>query len=78
MTDAAHIAAPHNTVNVERPERGDLQATIHALHGIFWALNMLVVHHAADDIAHENDLHNGISALILAGEQLADEMTERF
>ena len=52
--------------------------TIHALRGIFWALNMLVVHHAADDIAHEEDLHNGISALILAGEQLADETAERF
>jgi hypothetical protein len=78
MTDATHIAAPHNTVNVERPERGDLQMTIHALHGIFWALNMLVVHHAADDIAHEDDLHNGIDALILAGEHLAEEMAERF
>jgi hypothetical protein len=52
--------------------------TIHALRGIFLALNMLVVHHAADEIAHENDLNNGISALILAGEQLADEMAERF
>jgi hypothetical protein len=39
---------------------------------------MLVVHHAADDIAHEEDLHNGIDALILAGKQLADDTAERF
>jgi hypothetical protein len=71
-------AASRSTAIVKRPGRGDLEMTIHALHGIFWALNLLVVHRAADDIAHENDLHNGISALILAGEQLADEMAERF
>ena len=71
-------AASRTKASVKRPGPEDLQMTIHALRGIFWALNMLVVHHAADDIAHEEDLHNGISALILAGEQLADETAERF
>jgi hypothetical protein len=71
-------AASRTKASVKRPGPEDLQMTIHALRGIFWALNMLVVHHAADDIAHENDLNNGISALILAGEQLADETAERF
>jgi hypothetical protein len=71
-------AASRTTASVKRPGQGDLEMTIHALRGIFWALNMLVVRHAADDIAHEEDLHNGISALILAGEQLANETAERF
>ena len=71
-------AASRTKASVKRPGPEDLQMTIHALRGIFWALNMLVVHHAADEIAHENDLNNGISALILTGEQLADEMAERF
>ena len=66
------------TARVKRPEQGDLEATIHALGGTFWALNMLVVHHAADDIAHEEDRLNGIDALILAGKQLADDVAERF
>jgi hypothetical protein len=68
----------NTTANVKHPELGDLETTVIALHGIFWALHMLVVHHAADDIAHENDLHNGIDALILAGERLAAETAERF
>ena len=71
-------AASRTKASVKRPGPEDLEMTIHALRGIFWALNMLVVHHAADDIAHENNLNNGIGALILAGEQLADEMAERF
>jgi hypothetical protein len=71
-------AASRTTARVKRPEQGDLEMTIHALGGIFWALNMLVVHHAADAIAHERDLRNGIDALILAGKQLADDMAERF
>ena len=29
--------------------------TMHGLHGIFWALNVLVVHKPADVIAHERD-----------------------
>jgi len=57
---------------------GDLRMTVDALHGIFWALNMLVVHHAADDIAHERDRVNGIDGLILAGQRLTEEVMERF
>ena len=71
-------AASRTSASVKRPERGDLESTIHALGGIFWALSMLVVHHAADDIARDEDLHNGIDALILAGKQLADDVAERF
>ena len=78
MSTIAPNAASHTTASVKRPERGDLEMTIHALHGIFWALNMLVVHRAADNIAHQNDLRNGIDALILAGNQLASETAERF
>jgi hypothetical protein len=74
---STNVASPA-TARVKRPERGDLEATIHALGGIFWALNMLVVHHAADDIAHDEDRLNGIDALILAGNQLASETAERF
>jgi hypothetical protein len=58
---STNVASPA-TARVKRPERGNLEATIHALGGIFWALNMLVVHHAADDIAHEEDRLNGIDA----------------
>ncbi len=39
---------------------------------------MLVVHHAADDIAHEQDRVNGIDGLILAGQRLTEEVIERF
>jgi hypothetical protein len=78
MKDAKSDAAPRSTVNVERPERADLQATIHALHGILWALDMLVVNQAADGIANETDRAEGIAGLIWAGEQLAEEMAERF
>jgi hypothetical protein len=71
-------ATPRNTVSVKRPGQGDLEMTIHALRGIFWALNMLVVHNAADDIAHKADLDSGISDLILAGDRLTAEIAERF
>jgi hypothetical protein len=65
-------------VSVNRPDIGDLQSTIHALHGILWALDMLVVNQAADGIANDTDRAEGIAGLILAGEQLAEEMAERF
>jgi len=52
--------------------------TIHALHGILWALDMLVVNRAADGIAQDADRIEGINGLILAGEQLAEKMSERF
>lgn len=62
---------------VKRPDSGDIQMAIHGLHSIFWALNMLVVHHAADDIAHEQDLKEGVDALIVAGKELTENMLER-
>jgi hypothetical protein len=60
------------------PDRGDLELTVHALHGIFWALDMLVNQRVADKVAHEGDRRNGIANLIVAGERLCDDMTERF
>jgi hypothetical protein len=57
---------------------GEMEATIIGLQGIFWALNMLVVHNVADGIAHETDRRDGIAALIVAGERLADEISNRF
>jgi hypothetical protein len=48
------------------------------LEGIFWALNMLVIHKVADDVAHEEDRRDGIEQLIMAGEQLAGEVSKRF
>jgi hypothetical protein len=71
-------AASRTTASVRRLGQGDLELTILGLRGIFWALNMLVVHNAADDIAHKGDLDNGISNLIIAGELLATETAERF
>jgi hypothetical protein len=55
-----------------------MQTAIIGLQGIFWALNMLVVNHAADRIARESDRNDGIAALITAGETLADEISNRF
>jgi hypothetical protein len=65
-------------VQVERPDRGDLELTVHALHGIFWALDMLVNQRVADKVALEIDRRNGIANLIVAGERLCEDMTERF
>jgi hypothetical protein len=38
----------------------------------------LVIHRAADDVAHDEDRRNGIEQLIMAGEQLAGEVSKRF
>ena len=43
----------------------------------FFALNLLVIDRIADDVV-EAQLHNGISGLIITGEQLAREIAERF
>jgi hypothetical protein len=75
------MSAPETTENqvqVERPDRGDLELTIHALHGIMWALDMLVNQRVADKVAHERDRRNGIANLIVAGERLCEDMAERF
>ena len=72
-TDPSTLDTERTKAHVKRPELGDLEMTIHALRGILWALNMLVVHPVADGTAHEKDLNNGIDCLIFAGEQLAAE-----
>ena len=64
--------------SVKRPDLGDLQMTVHALHGIFWAMNMIVGHKAADGIAPERQLAEGVDGLILAGRLLTEEVIERF
>jgi hypothetical protein len=56
----------------------DVREAVIGLQGIFWALNMLVIHGAADEVASEDDRKNGIARLITAGEQLADEISSRF
>ena len=75
---ATPTEASSSRASVKHPSQGDLQMTVHALQGIFWALNMLVVHHAADDIAHEQDRINGIDGLILAGQWMTEKVIERF
>ena len=77
-TGPSTLDTERTKAHVKRPKLGDLEMTSHALRGIFWALNMLVVHRVADGIAYEKDLNNGIDCLILAGEQLAAETAERF
>jgi len=62
----------------KRPNKLDLQEAIHGLYGIFWALNMLVVQKAADEITLKEYRENGIASLITAGECLAEQLTERF
>ena len=75
---ATHTPASSSRATVERPSKGDLEMTVHALHGIFWALNMIVGHKAADGIAPERQLAEGVDGLILAGRMLTEEVIERF
>lgn len=65
-------------VNVEYATEGDVRMAVQGLKGIFWALNMLVIHRVADGVASEDDRENGIANLIVAGEKLADEISGRF
>ena len=43
------MADTKNQLPVDRADEGDLEATIIGLEGVLWALNMLVIHHAATD-----------------------------
>lgn len=65
-------------VSVRRPTKGDMQMAIHGIRGIFWALNLLVLDRVADDVAKEEDIANGIANLIVAGEELAKQLSDRF
>ncbi len=78
MANSKATTAARSRAYVTKPDQGDLEMAVHAMNGIFWALNMLVVQGAADDIAHEEDRHNGIANLIVAGERLTNEISERF
>ena len=46
-TGPSTLDTERTKAHVKRPELGDLEMTIHALRGILWALNMLVVHRVA-------------------------------
>lgn len=64
--------------HVDRPSPGDLETAIHALHGIFWALNLFVTHNVADGVTEERDRLNAIDQLIMAGRLITDEISDRF
>ena len=68
---------PRPNVHVDRPDADDLGCAVLALHGIFWALNMLVIHRVADDVAHEPDARDGIDQLIMAGQLITEPISER-
>lgn len=69
---------PRAVDGIEEPTCGDLQMAILALGGIFWALDMLVVQGAANEICKRDERENGIASLIMAGERLAKEVARRF
>lgn len=66
------------TTKSNTPTETDLQGAVNALHGIFWALEMLVVHKVADDIAHKDARDSAVDELIIAGELITDELSARF
>jgi hypothetical protein len=59
-------------------DEGDARQAVLGLQGLFWALNMLVVHHVADGVAHKGDIEDGVEKLIVAAMTLADEVAGRF
>jgi len=64
-------------VSVERANDFDLSQGMHALSGIFWALEALVVDQALDNVADPEELRNGIANLIAAGGMLTKQITDR-
>lgn len=54
----------------------EVQLALLGLRGIFWALDLLVVQHAADALVDDHE--DGIENLIVAGKVLADEISRRF
>ena len=65
-------------LNSRAPSTDDMELAIHGLDGIFWALNMLVIHQVAEKVAHGPALRDGIDHLILAGQLNTDQISERF
>ena len=78
MSGGQEAGEPRPRVLIDKPDLGDLQMTIHGLHGIFWALDMLYVQGAADEIVKREERNSGIANLIVAGQQLAREVAARF
>jgi Pyruvate/2-oxoacid:ferredoxin oxidoreductase gamma subunit len=77
MADSENTTPERSKITVDRAAEDDLSLAVHAMQGIFWALDMLVVNHAADGIAFEEKRKNGIAGLIIAGELLAEEIGNR-
>jgi hypothetical protein len=77
--EGANVAtSPPSVAQANRATEDDARTAILGLEGIFWALDMLVIHEVADEISAEDDRRDGIAGLIVAGEQLAREISERF
>jgi hypothetical protein len=57
---------------------GDMQQTILGLRGIFAALNMLIRSRVADGAMSQEYIDSAVDELLVAGEQLADEIAGRF
>lgn len=72
------MAVESNQVKVEFANEGDARGAILGLRGIFWALNLIVIHNAADGLSSAEDRENGVADLITAGRKLADEISGRF
>ena len=55
-----------------------MEMAIHGLHGVFWALNVLVINNGADAVVSEFERRNGIANLITAGRELARAISDEF
>jgi hypothetical protein len=78
MANSENTTPERSMVEVERADEDDLSLAVHAMEGIFWALDMLVVNRTADGISFEENRKTGIGGLILAGKLLAEEVTRRY
>jgi hypothetical protein len=63
---------------VDCPDEGDYQQTILGLRGVLSALSMLIRWRVADGAMSQEYIERCIDELIVAGEQLADEVAGRF
>lgn len=64
-------------VQADRATEEDLGQALIAVGGIFWALDKIVCENVADEITHEKDRKEAIASLIMAGELLVREVTNR-
>lgn len=71
------MTEPCPQVKVDRATEDDLGQALVAVGGIFWALDKIVCENVADEITHEKDRMEAIASLIMAGELLVREVTNR-